>query len=176
MINQEFIHPCFWPLFEKVIQKCVWESQPNFSFIKSFLISLSPLSHKHNNYQRMKTKSWWHLFPVHLSFSHFPGCICGVVWWVQTSSQFLVSEDSVWTGCTRSSCDHTGSSVHPEIKLVWSSPVSSFGAAVPLTSTRCCCEILRFGFTVPARSSLLRVWTEVKLDKTKLDWNIWWGI
>ena len=67
----------------------------------------------------------------YVSLSHFPGCLCGVVWRVQTSSQFLVPEDSVWTGCTGSCWDHTGTPVHTEITA---------SAAVPLTATRCCCD------------------------------------
>lgn len=45
------------------------------------------------------------------------GRLRGVVRRVQTFGQFLVTEDIVWTGCTGSSWDHTGSPVHQEVKV-----------------------------------------------------------
>ncbi len=126
---------------------CMSISTTNFSFIKFLSISPSPLLSLTNTAITITTttvKEWRQkaddICFLSTSLSHFPGCLCGVVRWVQTSSKFLVSEDSVWTGCTGSSWDHTGSPFHPEIKLVWSSPVSSLRAAVPFTSTRCCCD------------------------------------
>lgn len=77
---------------------------------------------------RRKTESW---LCLSLSLCYFPGCLCEFVWRVQTTSHFLVPEDSVWTGCTGSCWDHTGSPVHAEITA---------SAAVPLTATRCCSD------------------------------------